>query len=62
MLTAGGVNELRGNPHLISCFLDAPLKHRRDIQLFPNFAHIDILALEGKRRGPGDDPQITELG
>jgi hypothetical protein len=54
--------ELGGDAEPVARLSDAPLQHRRDIQLRPDAAHVERLALERERRGARHHPQVRNAG
>ena len=58
----GGVDQLRGDPHLLVRFLHAAFQHVAHAHLFPHVLHLHRFAFVGEGRVAGDDKETGDAG
>ena len=62
MPAGGGVDQLRGNSHLVVRLAHAPFQHIAHAHLPAHVLHLDRLAFVGERGVAGDNKQTRDLG
>ena len=58
----GGIDQLRGDPHLVVSLAHAAFQHIPHPQLLAHVLHLHRLAFVGEGRVAGDDKQAGDLG
>src|SRR5207237_9958874 len=61
VVAVDGADELSGDAYALAFLAHAPLQYMRDVQLAPDLGKLDVLSLEGERRGAADDVQAFDL-
>ena len=55
------VDELRGDPHPVAGFADAPFQHIAHAEALAHLLNVHVPALEGEGRIAGDHEQLRQL-
>ena len=62
MIAGRGVDQLRGDPHLLVGFLHTAFQHVAHAHLLPHVLHLHRLAFVGEGRVAGDDKEAGDPG